>query len=120
MKKRFFRESGRRGGRIRARNLSPERRSEIASRAARARWNGPPPIMKSVRFEPADLANPAYLEEVLLEGSLHDWRGIYEEIANRPFGTVAQALERVLSSSKYYGLTPLWMGLLRNVQHALP
>lgn len=120
MKERFFQESGRHGGRIRARNLSPARRSEIASKAARTRWNNPPPTIKSVRFETADLANAAYLEEVLLEGSLHDWRGIYDEISNRPFGAVAQSLQKVLTSSKYYGLTPLWMGLLRNVQHALP
>lgn len=120
MEKRFFEESGRRGGRIRARHLSPERRSEIASRAARARWDRPPSTLKSVRFEAADLASPAYLEELLLEGSLRDWRVIYEEISDRPFGNVAEALEIVLSSSKYYGVTPLWMGLLRNVQHALP
>jgi hypothetical protein len=33
-------ERGRRGGKARAANLSPERRSEIASDAASTRWNG--------------------------------------------------------------------------------
>lgn len=33
-------ERGRRGGKARAANLSPERRSEIASNAAQTRWNG--------------------------------------------------------------------------------
>lgn len=120
MEKGFFRKSGRRGGRARARKLSPERRSEIAAKAARARWGGSPPMMRSVRFEAVDLANPAYLEEVLLEGSMRDWRDVFSEISNRPFGDVAQALARVLSSSKSYGITPLWIGLLRSVQHALP
>lgn len=32
------RRGGRRGGKARAENLTPERRSEIARRAARARW----------------------------------------------------------------------------------
>ncbi len=74
--------------------------------------------MKSVRFETADFTNPAYLEELLQEGSLHDWRSLYEEIADRPFGDVARTLEKVLSSSDYYGVTPLWKGLLSTVQHA--
>lgn len=32
---------GQKGGAARAANLSPERRAEIASNAAKARWNGP-------------------------------------------------------------------------------
>ena len=75
--------------------------------------------MKSVRLDAADLTNPTYLEEVLVEGSLEDWRIVYDEISNHPFGTVARTLAKVLSSSKYYGITPLWIGLLQNVQHPL-
>jgi hypothetical protein len=117
MKGDFFEESGRLGGRTRARNLSPERRSEIASRAASARWKRPHgEMMKSVRLNTPDLADPAYLEEVLLEGSLRDWRRVYEEISDRPFGPIAESLKRVLSSSRYYGVTPLWHGILRSVQ----
>lgn len=72
--------------------------------------------MKSVRFDQPILREPAYLEEVLLEGTLGDWGRVYEEISDRPFGEVAQALQRVLSSSTHYGVSPLWRGLLRNVQ----
>ncbi len=113
MRKSFFKASGRRGGQKRARNLSPERRSEIASRAANARWKKP---HKSVRFDAPSLDDPTYLEEVLLEGSLDDWNRIYEEISDRPFGATAKALGRVLSSTRYYGVSPLWAGILRGVQ----
>lgn len=34
----FFRQQGSRGGKKRNRNLSPERRREIARKAAQARW----------------------------------------------------------------------------------
>ena len=120
MNRQFFRESGRRGGRSRANKLSPERRSEIAARAARARWKVPRLGWESVRFKAPDLTNPAYLEEILLEGSLRDWRPIYEEIADRPFGDIAQALERVLVSSSHYGVIPLWTGILRNARKVYP
>ena len=104
------------GGEKRARNLSPERRSEIASRAARARWKRPDLMMKSVRFDAPSLDDPTYLEEVLLDGSLDDWNRIYEEISEYPFGAIAKALNTVLSSTQYYGVTPLWRGILRSVQ----
>lgn len=35
----FFRQQGSRGGKKRNRNLSPEKRREIARKAAQARWN---------------------------------------------------------------------------------
>lgn len=35
----YFAKEGRRGGKIRAKNTSPERRKEIARKAAKARWS---------------------------------------------------------------------------------
>lgn len=72
--------------------------------------------MPSTRFSTPSLQEPAYLEEVLLEGGLREWRQIYEEIADRPFGPVARSLEQVLSSHHYYGVTPLWSAILQRVQ----
>ncbi|HCU25001.1 MAG TPA: hypothetical protein DF383_08290 [Deltaproteobacteria bacterium] len=119
MKLDFFRESGRLGGRKRAKNLTPKKRSEIAARAADARWKTRRktlPLMPSVRLDVPCLVDPVYLEEVLVNGSLHDWGFIYEEIADRPFGKTASALESVLSATRYYGVTPLWKGLLSSVR----
>jgi len=121
MKKSFFKAAGKRGGQKRAKNLSPGRRSEIAARAARSRWKGPKAgsaLMQSVRFDQPKLSDPAYVEEMLLDGSLQDWRCLYEEVSDRPFGPAAAALKTVLSSTKHYGVTPLWSGLLRNIQGA--
>lgn len=75
-------------------------------------------MMESVRFDAPSLEDPAYLEEVLLDGSLGDWSRIYKEISDRPFGAIAEALKTVLSSTRYYGVTPLWMGLLKGIQGA--
>ena len=36
----YFREEGRRGGKARLKNLTPAKRSEIARKAAAARWKG--------------------------------------------------------------------------------
>lgn len=119
MNRKVFEDFGRMGGRTRARNLSPGRRSEIAARAARIRWKNAgvhQMLMPSVRFTAPSLYEPAYLEEVLLEGGLRDWRQIIEEISDRPFGPLASALERVLASSHHYGVTPLWSAILRRVQ----
>lgn len=115
----YFERWGRRGGQARARRLSPQRRSAIASRAAAARWEtaSPAPFgMASVRFEAPRYDEPAYLEELLMEGSLKDWRGLYQRVADRPFGRVAEVLENVLASTEAYGVTPLWKGLLRGVR----
>ncbi len=73
-------------------------------------------MMESVRFDEVSLEDPAYLEEVLLDGSLDDWKQIYEEISDRPFGAVASALKRIVFSTQSYGIIPLWTGILRNVQ----
>lgn len=72
--------------------------------------------MKSVRFSFPSLDDPAYLEEVLLDGSLADWERIYKEISDRPFGATAKAMKTVLSSTHHYGVIPLWRGILQNVQ----
>jgi hypothetical protein len=119
MNKKLFENFGRMGGRIRARNLSPARRSEIAASAAQIRWKNAGAhqlLMPSVRFAAPSLYEPAYLEEVLLDGSLRDWRRIIEEISDHPFGPLASALERVLASNHHYGVTPLWSAILRRVQ----
>jgi hypothetical protein len=39
----FFRAEGRRGGKARLKNLTPAKRSEIARKAAAARWKGHEP-----------------------------------------------------------------------------
>jgi hypothetical protein len=49
--------------------------------------------MPSVRFGAPSLEEPAYLEEVLVEGGLRDWKMIYEEISDRPFGPVVLGFE---------------------------
>ncbi len=74
--------------------------------------------MPSVRLRTPSLEDPAYLEEVLQEGDIGDWRMIYEKISDRPFGAVAAALDRVLSSTHQYGITPLWSAILRRLQGA--
>lgn len=117
--RRFFEECGRRGGLKRANHLSPEKRSAIASRAAHARWKSDAnhsQLMSSVRFDHPRLDDPAYLEEVLSEGSLKDWSQIYQKIADQPFGATAQTLEKVLSSTYSYGATPLWRGILHTAR----
>lgn len=116
----FFRKCGRRGGRIRARRLAPARRSAIAARAAGVRWDREAlALMQSVRLDRSLLEDPVYLEELLQEGSLSDWRTVYRELADRPFGPTARALQQVLASTHTYGVTPLWQGILRTVQGAV-
>lgn len=121
--RRFFEACGRRGGQKRARRLAPFKRSAIAAYAANARWrraDSPSQPMPSVRLDHPQFSDPVYLSEVLEEGSLSYWREIYRRIADQPFGPTANALEKVLSSSQVYGVTPLWKGLLRNVQGSHP
>lgn len=45
----FFRNQGARGGKTRARNLTPQERRESAARAAKARWNEERRKKKSAR-----------------------------------------------------------------------
>lgn len=114
-----FQSWGRRGGLKRARGLSASLRAQIAFKAAQARWgktsNHSEKIL-SVRLSSADLTQPVFLEELLSTGSVEEWKCLYQEIFNFPFGPVAEALERVLSVSKIYGVTALWKSLLMEVQ----
>lgn len=114
-----FARWGRSGGQSRARRLSPSERSLIASKAARARWSTEPACPAdhiSIRLHHADWANPVYLEEILSDGSLSDWRALYRRVADFPFGDTAEALSRVLAAANIYGVTLLWRGVLRTVQ----
>lgn len=115
---RSFQEYGRSGGKKRARHLSSERRSAIAAHAAKVRWkrSDSKNSLLSVRFDFPQLGSPAFLEEMLVEGTLSDWRQIYQRIADHPFGPTAQALEKALLASHAYGVIPLWKGILRTVQ----
>lgn len=92
----------------------------IASGAARARWSkrrpSPSASFSSVRFINAGLDDPAYLEELLSEGTWEDWRELYQVISDRPFGDVAAAVGKVCSSAKMYGVSALWRGILRSVR----
>lgn len=114
-----FARWGRSGGQLRAKRLSSSERSLIASKAARARWaTNPAPSAEhpSVRLQQADWANPVYLEEILSDGSVSDWRALYRRVIDFPFGDTASALSRVLNASMIYGVTPLWRGILRTLQ----
>ncbi len=116
---RFFSNCGRKGGLKRALRLSKPERMAIASKAAKARWDKAPPqqkLMSSVRLNQPQLHNPVFLEELLSEGSLDQWTLLYQMIADFPFGPVTFSLERVLSSTKIYGVTRLWKGILKGVQ----
>lgn len=115
----LFVDWGRRGGRKRARRLSLFKRSEIASRAAKARWQKSTPVsgpFLSVRLVTTELHHPTYLEEILTEGTLDHWSTLYQNILDQPFGEVAKTLEIVLSSTRMYGITPLWGGILKRVR----
>lgn len=113
------RDWGARGGHTRAKRLSPMQRSLIARQGAHARWQRPAnahKAMPSVRLHSPDWANPVYVEEVLAEGTLHDWRQLYQHIREFPFGATATALECVLRATALYGVTPLWRGVLTDAQ----
>lgn len=100
--------------------LSSSARSAIAIHAANARWGASKRpsshFMPSVRLENPSLDNPVYLEEMLSEGAWRDWHILYRCVANEPFGDTACALEKVCSSTKIYGATALWLGILRSLQ----
>ena len=123
--KRSFEHWGKKGGKKRARLLSPTERSAIAAKAAKARWNkvGAAATKKpslSVRLDHPQLEDPVYVEELLSEGSLTDWRRLYQQIADQPFGPTTQALQKVLSATEIYGVSHLWKGILQTVQGGLP
>lgn len=110
---------GRQGGKKRASRLSRIERATIAAIAARARWGkkmAPLDNLRSVRLDLPQLGDPVYLEELLVEGSLQDWKLLYHKIADYPFGETSQSLAKVLSSAKIYGITTLWQGILNSIQ----
>jgi hypothetical protein len=114
-----FRAWGKNGGKKRAENLSRAARQMIARRAAQTRWgkvNRNGSKMASVRFQKMPWQEPAYLEEVLDFGSLTDWRELKRRIFDHPFGPEAQSLERVLSATHIYGVTPLWKGIMNELR----
>ena len=116
----FFERAGRLGGKKRAQRLSSSQRSLIAAQAARARWGKTlfsDPTLPSTRLSHIQWSDPVYLEEVLSEGSLEAWRELYVQLADHPFGLVAQALQKVLAANLMYGITPLWKGLLHGLQN---
>ena len=120
--RRLFTKWGRWGGQARARRLTPAHRANIAAHAARTRWglaDVAAPLRSSVRLRKPMWHDPVYLEEILAEGTVADWRALYQQITEHPFGPIAKALEQVLTASKIYGATPLWQGLLRRVQGTL-
>ncbi|MBI2336423.1 MAG: hypothetical protein HYU97_06640 [Deltaproteobacteria bacterium] len=113
----IFQNWGKQGGKIRARQLSAERRRAIAVQGAHARWGKKAHLLPpSVRLSKLEWNNPVYLEEILSEGSLEAWRELYRQLYDQPFGPAALALKKVLASTKIYGITPLWEGLLKRVQ----
>ena len=114
----LFKKWGSEGGRSRKKALSPSRRSRIASQAAHARWGKKPVLqkMESIRLEKPSLEDPVYLEEILSEGGLREWRMLYHQVADHPFGETAKALEKVVCSVEIYGTTNLWRSLLKNLR----
>lgn len=111
----YFKCWGRKGGEKRTQRLSKNKRRVIASHAARIRWGkriGPNKFIPSVRLQVAEWRDPVYLEEVLSEGGVEEWRHLYHLIAEHPFEDTAQALEKVVTFSYVYGATPLWRSLL--------
>lgn len=114
-----FKRWGEKGGRKRAKNLSPSKRRAISKHAAQMRWGfrqGDKAYMPSVRLKEPLWEDPVYLEEVLSYGGLGEWRKLRRLIADRPFGPEAAALEKVLGGTMIYGTTFLWKGILKYLQ----
>lgn len=115
----FFVKAGQRGGFKRARRLTASQRYQIASKAAQARWQKSSiqdSAAASVRLDAPAWHDPVYLEEVLSEGALTQWRILYQKVCDHPFGEVAQALTLVLAHVHEYGISPLWKGIMRTAQ----
>lgn len=115
----YFEHWGRQGGERRTKRLSAGRRSLIASHAARIRWGKPERLTKympSVRLQAAGWGDPVYLEEILTQGGVEEWRRLYHLIAEHPFGETAKALEKVVTFSHVYGASHLWHSLLDNLR----
>lgn len=116
--RRLFEDYGRQGGIKRSQSLSGLERSLIARKAAENRWGkrAKTLLMPSIRLNQSTLSHPVFLEELLTEGSLDDWKILHHEITDHPFGPTAVALKKVLLSTKIYGVNPLWRGILKSVQ----
>lgn len=114
-----FKQWGKEGGEKRAKNLSSSARQAISSHAAQLRWSRKKEgaiSMPSVRLQEPAWDDPVYLEEVLSHGSLRDWKELRRRIADRPFGSEAGALEKVLNTASIYGTISLWKGILGNLR----
>jgi hypothetical protein len=113
---REFKECGRRGGQRRALNLTPEKRSTLASQAALARWKKRTKLLPvSIRLLSTSLSDPTYLSEILEYGSIASWRELFNTVSNKPYGEEAMALKRVLASIKIYGVVSLWKRILLTI-----
>ncbi len=115
----YFENWGRQGGEKRTARLSAGRRSLIASHAAWIRWGKQEKtheMMPSVRLQVASWTDPVYLEEILAEGRIEEWRYLYHLIAEHPFGETSRSLEKVVISAHVYGASNLWHSLLVNLR----
>ena len=72
--------------------------------------------MPSVRLNNPAWKDPVYLEEILADGGLAEWRQLYRRVADHPFGETAQALEKVAGAVAIYGASRLWMSLLNHLR----
>ena len=114
-----FKQWGKMGGKRRAKNLSPLARQSISRYAALARWRSRKisiVSMSSVRLRESLWTDPVYLEEILSDGTLRDWKELRRKISDRPFGPEAIALERVLYATAIYGTTSLWKQILAHLR----
>lgn len=114
----LFAQWGKEGGERRKKALDAGERRAIAVRAAQARWGERRSDFSpaSVRLNNPSWDDPVFLEEVIADGGLPEWRELYHRIAERPFGETADALGKVVDSVQVYGATNLWKALLRNLQ----
>lgn len=114
----LFEQWGKQGGLTRARNLSAQNRTTIASLAAKARWGKKSDIASppSIRLSDPAWDDPVYIEEILSEGQLSAWQELYHKIADQPFSGTALALKKVLAHVPLYGVIPLWQGILKGLQ----
>ena len=115
----FFVRWGHSGGKKRAKNLSQQERSHIASHAACIRWASIKKTKKehtSIRLKEAKLDDPVFLEEILSEGSLDSWKELYRELSDHPFGSIAEALQSVINYTHIDGVTHLWTRVLETLR----
>jgi len=112
-----FKRWGRMGGKKRAKQLTATRRSEIAKLAAKVRWMKPDASSDlSVRLNESNFDDPVFLEEVLSDGNLVEWKKLYDRLSEFPFGKTADALDRLLAHHYVYGSSLLWQAILESLQ----